>query len=143
MYRKPGQGCHIAVRWVKILPQGSHQCAMRLIRHYATVTLLPPALQYNLTGMNLERVYSPGKPGEGFEEARRTPQQISADGSKWCRTLCTAVTLTVTRLSVFQVGEGKQAFTSACEAVKGWKHMSLGWVETNRYDCSPHSKNLK
>lgn len=31
-----------------------------------------------------------------------------------------------------KVGEGKQAFTSACKAVKSWKHMSLGWVETNR-----------
>jgi len=31
-----------------------------------------------------------------------------------------------------KVGEGKQAFTTACDAIKGWKHMSLGWVETNR-----------
>ncbi len=31
-----------------------------------------------------------------------------------------------------QVGEGKQAYDNAKDFVKDWKHMDLGWVDTNR-----------
>ena len=33
---------------------------------------------------------------------------------------------------MYKVGEGKRAYESACKALNSWKHMSLGWVETNK-----------
>ena len=31
-----------------------------------------------------------------------------------------------------KVGRGKEAFDRAQRALQGWKHMQLGWVDTNR-----------
>ena len=31
-----------------------------------------------------------------------------------------------------QVGQGKQAYENAKDFVKEWRHMDLGWVDTNR-----------
>ena len=36
------------------------------------------------------------------------------------------------RHEVAQIGEGKQAYDNAKDFVKSWKHMDLGWVDTNR-----------
>lgn len=31
-----------------------------------------------------------------------------------------------------QIGKGKQAYDNAKDFVKEWRHMDLGWVDTNR-----------
>ena len=35
-------------------------------------------------------------------------------------------------MGVLQVGKGRQAYSRAKEYVRQWKHMDLGWVDTNK-----------
>lgn len=41
---------------------------------------------------------------------------------------------------LYKVGEGKKVYESACKALSSWKHMSLGWVETNKPPLQVGSK---